>query len=111
MKYAIIISPIAKKSIAIKQAFNFIQALIEDSKHCNCSDIFVFFYGYAVKHAFEKDSIWTQLSDKGISLNACSTIADNYLTQGLNPNPAFALVGLGNWMNAVLDADRSIEFK
>ena len=107
MKYSIIISPKQQNSNAIDHAWGFIQAILKRDS----SKISVFFYGYAVKSAFEFDSKWQQLPEKSVSIYACSTIAEKYINQQLKVVDYISLAGLGQWMESVFDSNKSIEFK
>ena len=106
MKYSIIISPIHQNSIASTHAFKFIQAILKQKEH----QISVFFYGYAVKSAFEIEPHWQNIKSRNVSLTACSTIADNYLKKQKKLVDYMVLAGLGQWMESVHDADKNIEF-
>ena len=106
MKYSIIINPNSKNSKAAMHALNFVKAAI-----CKKHEIInVFFYGHAVKQAFTDDSHWNEIATTGVSLIACSTIADSLLSQNLNPSPHFNIAGLGHWIEAVLESNKRIEF-
>ncbi|MFK8013618.1 MAG: hypothetical protein AB8B80_16385 [Marinicellaceae bacterium] len=106
MKYSIIISPLDKNSNAIIHAIGFIQALLKLKQ----VQISVFFYGHAVQSAFEFDPEWLKISQKNVSLIACSTIAEEYLQKNIQPNKYVSILGLGQWMESVHDANKSIEF-
>lgn len=106
MKYSIIISPINKNSNAIAHAFNFIQSILKNDQ-CKIS---VFFYGHAVKSAFEFQSKWQDISNKNVTLLACSTIAEKFLNQQKQIVEYISLAGLGQWMESVYEADKNIEF-
>jgi sulfur relay (sulfurtransferase) complex TusBCD TusD component (DsrE family) len=106
MEYSIIINPNNKSSHASTHAFDFSNAILKNEEHC----VHVFFYGYAVKHAFYNSDDWYKIANKNISLNACSTIAEAYLLKKLEVLPHFKLVGLGQWMHHVLKSTKRIEF-
>lgn len=106
MKYSIIISPNHKNSNACDYASGFIQSAIEQ----NHEIISVFFYGYAVRLAFEKNPVWEDLANNSIPLFACSTIAENYISKKKEPVSYFHLAGLGQWLESVENADKNIEF-
>ena len=106
MKYSIIINPNSKQSQASMHAFDFINAILKKEEHT----VNVFFYGYAVKHAFCNSDHWYKLVNKKISLQACSTIAESYLLKEMKVLSAFKLAGLGQWMESIMDADKRIEF-
>jgi sulfur relay (sulfurtransferase) complex TusBCD TusD component (DsrE family) len=106
MKYSIIINPNSNKSHASSHAFDFISAILKNDEHI----VHVFFYGYAVKHAFYNSDDWFKISNKNISLLACSTIAETYLLKKLQVLPHFKLAGLGQWMDYILKSNKRIEF-
>ena len=106
MKYSIIINPINEKSQASTHAIDFISAILKKE---NCF-VNVFFYGYAVKHAFFNDQSWNNLTHNRITLIACSTVAESYLFKKLEVLPNFKLAGLGQWMEAVVSSDKRVEF-
>ncbi|VAW34271.1 hypothetical protein MNBD_GAMMA01-1579 [hydrothermal vent metagenome] len=106
MKYSIIICPNDKNSKATLHALGFINALINKKPQ----HISVFFYGYAVETAFMIQSAWHEVARNNVTLTACSTIAESYLNQQLKTAPYFNLAGLGQWMEAIMDADKYIEF-
>jgi len=104
MKYSIIINPYSDKSDAALHALKFIKVLLSKNHSINT----VFFYGYAVKYAFFNNKQWKQLADQNISLLACSTIAESYdAAQALSH---FKIQGLGQWMQALLESDKTVEF-
>jgi sulfur relay (sulfurtransferase) complex TusBCD TusD component (DsrE family) len=106
MKYSIFINPNSHISDASAHAFDFISAILKNDEHI----VQVFFYGYAVKHAFYNSDDWFKISNKNISLIACSTIAEPYLLKELDVLPHFKLAGLGQWMDSVLKSNTRIEF-
>ena len=108
MKYSIIICPKTEKSIAQKQAFRFIQAILRDMEVQHMHRVDVFFYGLAVKSAFYDLQDWQTLAKKGVKLTACSTIAESY--QPKEAHPHFSIAGIGQWMESTIDADKNIEF-
>jgi len=107
MKYSIIISPNHKNSNAVDHAMRFIGSILKQ----DASIVSVFFYGYAVENAFVFDSQWQKISEQDVLLYACSNIADNYLNQQQKVAEYIDLVGLGQWMESVFDANKSIEFR
>ncbi len=109
MKISILINPQGSKSSAIHQAYEFIQAAIEKEYEINQ----VFFYGYAVDFVFSQDvdiKSWQTLSNKGLKLVACSTIAEGFVNQKAKLNQGFELVGLGQWTDSIYATDKHIEF-
>lgn len=107
MKYSIIISPKQKNSNAIDHALAFIRSILKQKT----PTISVFFYGHAVKNAFEFHPLWQQISENNVSLYACSTIAEDYLNQQLKVVEYMTLAGLGQWMESTFDANKNIEFR
>ncbi len=107
MKYSIIICPKSDKSIAIRQAYQFIEAILKDSSIEQPHKIDVFFYGLAVKYAFESND-WQQIANQGVKLTVCSTIAETYQSEKMHP--CFSMVGIGQWIKGTIDADKSLEF-
>lgn len=107
MKYSIIISPKSENSIAIRQAYHLINALLLNSTTKQPHEINVFFYGLAVTSAFDEQSNWQSIFQQGVKLTACSTIAESFTASQLSPY--FSIAGLGHWMESVVDADRNIE--
>lgn len=109
MKYSIIICPKSKNSIAIGQAYQFIESILQSSQEKQAHTIYVFFYGLAVKSAFHDLYDWQTIASQGVKLTACSTIAESY-----KPNKQtcsyFTIAGIGQWMESTLDADKNIEF-
>ncbi len=108
MKYSIIICPNSKKSIATKQAYFFIEAILQDSQPNNPHKIDVFFYGLAVKSAFNCSLNWQNITKQGVKLTACSNIAELYKPASTYSH--FSIAGIGQWMESTLDADKNIEF-
>jgi sulfur relay (sulfurtransferase) complex TusBCD TusD component (DsrE family) len=106
MNYSIIINPNSQQSQASTHAFDFINVILKNEEHT----VNVFFYGYAVKHAFFNSDHWYKLVNENISLLACSTIAESYLLKELDVLSHFKLAGLGHWMDSIIDADKRIEF-
>ena len=106
MKYSLIISPLSKNSIAAQQCLQFATALFE----LNHEIVSVFFDGYAVKYAFESSPEWSKLSKKSVKLLACSTIADDYLSEKKQVAEGFQLAGLGQWLESIESSDKMIEF-
>jgi hypothetical protein len=110
MKYTLLISPKVKNSMAIQQARCLLDAILQVSSVDNPHEIFVFFYGNAVECIFDDDFDWSYYHQQNVSLNVCSSIVEGYLSQQLTPQPCFKIVGLGHWMDAIMDADKNIEF-
>lgn len=110
MKYSIIICPKNENSNAIDHAYRFIQAIIMNSSEANLHSIDVFFYGYAVEKAFNIEPRWHEFSNHDISLTACSTIAEKFISKNQKPAPFIKVSGLGQWMNSTMLADKHIEF-
>jgi len=108
MKYSIIICPKSNNSIAIDQAYQFIEAILQDASLEQGHEIHVFFYGLAVKSAFQTSYDWRQIAKQGVKLNACSTIAESYQKKQLGPH--FSITGIGQWMESTLNTDKHIEF-
>ncbi len=106
MKYSIFINPKSQNSSAIIQAYEFVQAIREDK----FEHISVFFYGYAVKCAFYNGCQWKMVNNSSISLYACSTIAQEFLTKNQKVHENFTIAGLGQWLDSTLKADKNIEF-
>jgi len=106
MKYSIIINPQSKNSKATTHAFNFVKALIQNK----IQKIDVFFYGLAVESAFVSNDDWEKVAQLGVSIVACSTLAESYLSKQLSTVTFVTLGGLAQWMESVLDADKNIEF-
>jgi sulfur relay (sulfurtransferase) complex TusBCD TusD component (DsrE family) len=106
MKYSIFINPHSEFTNFNGNALQFVRAIL-DKKH---SITHIFFYGYAVKCAFEFNQAWSDIAKLGVTLIACSTIADTYLNQNHKPVPYFKIRGLGHWIDSVLSADKYIEF-
>ncbi|MCF6288308.1 MAG: hypothetical protein L3J53_03605 [Proteobacteria bacterium] len=104
MKYSIIINPNSKNSCAIEHAYQFVQALLQQ----NHKSIHVFFYGYAVESIFF-NNIFQDITTK-VSLFACSTIAQDFISQGLLPAQNISIVGLGQWLESIIVADKRVEF-
>jgi len=106
MKYSVFINPMSQNSSASLQAYEFMQAITKEKfKHIN-----LFFYGYAVECAFFNDSPWKTLEHKDISLMACSRVAQSFKQKYEHHHENFIIVGLGQWMEATIDADKRIEF-
>lgn len=107
MNYSIIINPSSKKSDAINHAYCFVKALLPQK----CVTINVFFYGYAVESLFFNISndFWHDIGDN-VDLMACSTISENFLTQGIKPAKNVRIASLGQWLEALIDADKRLEF-
>ncbi len=104
MKYSITINPSSKNSKAMEHAFNFVQAVLQQKHH----SIHVFFYGYAVKSIFFNNN-WVKF-DSRVTLVACSTIAEEYLTRQLEPCKNITIAGLAQWMEATINADKIMDF-
>lgn len=106
MKYCLFINPHSCKSSAVQHAQDLTVALLAQKQQVK-----LFFYGYAVKTAFNKDNSWKMLANKGVSLHICSTIAENFTKQGLQVNASFSLAGLAFWMEDLLEADNYLEIR
>lgn len=104
MKYSITINPISQNSQASKHAYMFVKAILQKKT----ARINVFFYGYAVKSVFF-NNIWDDMCDD-VNLIACSTIADQFIEEGLTAQSNITIAGLGQWMDALVTADKRIEF-
>ncbi|MCF6319436.1 MAG: DsrE family protein [Proteobacteria bacterium] len=115
MKYSIIICPKSKNSIAIGQAYQFIESILQSPQVKQAHTIDVFFYGLAVKSAFHDLYDWRTMARQGVKLTACSTIAESYKSDKSNKSNKqacsyFTIAGIGQWMESTLDADKNIEF-
>jgi sulfur relay (sulfurtransferase) complex TusBCD TusD component (DsrE family) len=106
MKYSIFINPHSKNSFATHHALKFVDALLCDGQEL----ISVFFYGYSVKYAFQHHQQWQAIAANKVKLIACSTIADSYEKSDEEVLDYFELAGLGQWIAAVYEADKNIEF-
>ena len=106
MKYCLFIDPHSCKSSAVQHAQDLTIALLAQKQQVK-----LFFYGYAVETAFNKDNSWKKLANKGILLHVCSTIAENHLKRGQQVNAYFSLAGLGIWMDTVLESDIYLEIR
>lgn len=106
MKYSIFINPHSKNSFATQHALNFIDALLSSDNEI----ISVFFYGYSVKYAFDYHQHWQAIAAKNVKLVACSTIAESHQYSDRNLVNYFKLAGLGQWIDAVFQSDKDIEF-
>ncbi len=109
MKYCVLINPLSNKSHAQTHVVALLEALLLQKPQ----KITLFFYGYAVNLAFIKHNPWQKLikqpTEPVIDLLVCSTVAENYLENGKQKLPCFQLAGLGQWLDAVLDADKFME--
>jgi sulfur relay (sulfurtransferase) complex TusBCD TusD component (DsrE family) len=110
MKISIFINPQNSNSAAIQHAYAFIEAALEK----NCVINQVFFYGYAVDFAFYQHKIetncWQTLTQHGVKLYACSTIAENFLGKNEKLIDGFKLSGLAQWLESIHNSDKYIEF-
>jgi len=104
MKYSLLINPKTNNSIALTHAIALVNVLIAQRNSVN-----LFFYGYAVKAAFNKEEVWENFVKNNVSLNACSTIAEEFINNGEIINDSFHLAGLGQWMELVIDSDSYLE--
>lgn len=128
MKYAIQVNASPYASNAGLVAYRFIQAALQQQ----CRILQVFFYQEGVQHAFRhalppEDELnmskaWSQLAEQqGIDLVVCISAAqrrgllceDEARRQGLVDDhlaPGFRIAGLGQWLQASLQADRCLVF-
>lgn len=114
MKYAIQINGAPGRSPAVQVAHEFIKAVLAAGHEVNR----VFFYHDGVYNGFNADRKeplnfpdWSALAHRhGLDLVLCVSAAERRgLAAGL-PAPGFRFGGLGQWMEACLQADRVLVF-
>lgn len=128
MKFAIQVNAAPYAANAGLIAYRFIQAALREQHEI----LRVFFYREGIQHAFRyvlppEDemnlcAVWSQLAtEHGIDLVVCISAAqrrgllceDEARRQGLAANPlaeGFRIGGLGQWLEASLNADRCLVF-
>lgn len=110
MKYAIQIHCAKDQSQSMASAQQFIKAALAEGHEI----VRVFFYHEGVYQGFGAETYWSALARQhGLDLVLCGSAAER---RGMHPSApvclaeGFRIGGLGQWVEAVLKADRTLVF-